>query len=118
MGPLDQIPAEDTLAITSPALADGEYIPGKRLLTGRGEDISPELNIDRLPAGTLSLAVTMDDLDVPMSKIFPHRVIWNLPAETTIPENIPSKTKIPETGAVQGMFTGSTATAARKFRGL
>ena len=104
MGPLDQIPTEGTLAITSPAFKDGEYIPKK--YTGRGEDISPELNIDRLPAGTLSLAVTMDDLDVPMSKIFPHWVIWNLPAETTIPENIPSKTKIPETGAVQGMAYG------------
>ena len=47
MGPLDQIPAEDTLAITSPAFKDGEYIPKK--YTGRGEDISPELNIDSRP---------------------------------------------------------------------
>lgn len=38
--------------------------------------------------------------------------------ETTIPENIPSKTKIPETGAVQGMAYGDIIPRPENSGGL
>jgi Raf kinase inhibitor-like YbhB/YbcL family protein len=104
MGPLDQIPKENTLTVTSPAFKNGGYIPAR--YTGFGEDISPELRIKKLPGGTQSLAVTMEDLDVPLTKSYPHWVIWNLPPDNVIPENIPRQTKVASLGAVQGMAFG------------
>ena len=57
--------------------------------TGFGEDISPELYIEDIPKATVSLAVTLDDLDVPLLRALNHWVIWNIPAASVIPEALP-----------------------------
>lgn len=53
------------MIIISKAFIDGGMIPLK--YTGFGEDISPELIITDAPEDTVSLAVILDDLDVPYS---------------------------------------------------
>lgn len=87
---------------------DGE-IPKKH--TGFGEDISPEIVLDNLVDGAVSIAIIMDDLDIPFVGVLNHWVIWNLPVSTHIQENIPYGEKC-ENGAVQG-----TAYGRNRYRG-
>lgn len=74
------------MIITSKAFTDNGIIPEKH--TGFGEDISPQFEIHDMPEGTVSLAIIMDDLDVPFAKEFNHWVAWNIPAGEEIPEGI------------------------------
>lgn len=51
-----------------------------------GERISPPLNFLEVPPGTKTLALIMEDPDVPKNfrpdGIFDHWLIWNIPAKT------------------------------------
>lgn len=82
--------------------ADGQ-IPRKH--TGFGEDISPEIVISGLRAEVASIAILMDDLDIPVLGRLNHWVIWNIPATSRIPENMPKGSQCPN-GAVQGVGYG------------
>jgi hypothetical protein len=80
--------------ISSPAFHEGGTIPLKYGF--HGQNISPELRVEKVPAGTRSLVLIVDDPDAP-SGLWTHWLVWNLPANTTsIPEG-----KLPP-GAVQG----------------
>lgn len=80
------------LKLTSSAFKDGRSIPSR--FTCEGENINPELSIKNAPAGTVSLALLMDDPDIPESvkknmgfAVFDHWVVFNIPSDTTeIPE--------------------------------
>lgn len=52
-----------TMGLSSPAFAEGEVIPTE--YTCDGADTSPQLDIAGIPAGTVSLALIMDDPDAP-----------------------------------------------------
>lgn len=52
-----------------------------------------------------TLAIVMDDLDVPFSGELNHWLIWNLPPLSTIPENIPYGAECPNE-AKQGLAYG------------
>ena len=92
--------------VTSPAFDNLGAIPDK--YTGRGDDVSPPLGITGLTEDAISIAIIMDDLDVPWSANFNHWVIWNIPATESIPENFTNSGTVPELkGAVQGMGFGS-----------
>jgi Raf kinase inhibitor-like YbhB/YbcL family protein len=95
----------DKLIIKSSAFENNGYIPEK--YTGRGEDISPKINIDGIASNAKSIAIIMDDLDNPLIKDFNHWIIWNIPVQEIIPENI-QYGEIVETldGAVQGIAYG------------
>ena len=67
------------LKITSAAFADREAIPEK--YTCDGQDVSPPLALDAIPAGTRSLALIVDDPDAPVGT-WVHWVLWNIPPET------------------------------------
>ena len=73
------------MKLTSPAFEHNGKIPSE--YTCDGEDVSPELNIDGVPDGTKSLALIMDDPDVPKhirpDGLWVHWVMWNIPPETT-----------------------------------
>ncbi len=69
-------------AFASDDFADGAAIPVE--LTCDGEDRSPELHWEGLPADTETVAVVVDDLDAPGGS-FIHWVIWDVPADGTIP---------------------------------
>jgi hypothetical protein len=89
-----------TMTITSPAFQDGGMIPER--YSCDGDDISPPLRWEPVPAGTRSLALIVDDPDAP-SGTFVHWVLYDLPAGTDeLPENMPTDKSLPN-GARQGV---------------
>ena len=76
----------DNLIIKCADLKDNDKIPVK--YTGYGEDISPEFIIENLSPEAESYIITLEDLNHPI-KNFTHWIIWNIPATTIIPANIP-----------------------------
>jgi len=51
--------SEVVFRVSSPAFDEGAAIPAR--LTADGADVSPELWIENVPEGTVSLALIMDD---------------------------------------------------------
>lgn len=75
--------------------------------TGRGEDISPEIALIGILPNARSIAAVMDDLDVPFIGTYNHWLIWNIPVQDIIPENIPHGITVESLGgAVQGVGYG------------
>lgn len=72
------------LTITSPAFSHNGTIPA--LYTCDGKNISPELIFSEVPANAKSLALTMEDPDVPRTirpdGMWNHWVVWNVPTNT------------------------------------
>lgn len=67
------------MRITSTAFRHGERIP--RQYTRDGEDKSPPLHIEGVPADTRSLVLIMDDPDAPRGT-FTHWVVFDLEPKT------------------------------------
>jgi Raf kinase inhibitor-like YbhB/YbcL family protein len=87
------------IKITSSAFKEGGMIPAK--YTCDGADISPPLQWDSVPEGTMSIALINDDPDAPMGT-WVHWVLFNLPAATTsLADNVPPD-KTLANGASQG----------------
>lgn len=72
--------------MSSTSFQDSGPIPSK--YTCDGQDISPEIRIADVPPGTKSLALIMEDPDVPKhlraDGMWDHWVVWNIPPETMI----------------------------------
>ena len=99
------------LTVTSTAFEDYGVIPDA--YTGHGADISPPLAFSGLEENAVSIAIIMDDLDVPGTPNFTHWVIWNIPMVEQLPEGIPHGASVSELdGAVQG-----TAYGRNRYRG-
>ncbi|MDO5155969.1 MAG: YbhB/YbcL family Raf kinase inhibitor-like protein [Eubacteriales bacterium] len=93
------------MIIKSKSFENNGMIPKKH--TGFGEDISPELMLNDIPDDTVSLAIVMDDLDVPFRDSFTHWIIWNIPKAEIIQEGLPGGEKIEKPfSAVQGIAWG------------
>lgn len=91
----------EELTVTSDAFENGGTIPIQ--YTGRGEDISPNLNLSEISEEAKSIAIIMDDHDVPVIGIYNHWVIWNIPVLDVIPEAIPHGEVVDSLdGAIQG----------------
>ena len=71
------------MIVHSNAFDDNGMIPQK--YTGFGEDVSPEFILTDRPENTVSIAISLDDLDVPFCKEFNHWIIWNIPGTEVIP---------------------------------
>ncbi|SDO01493.1 YbhB/YbcL family Raf kinase inhibitor-like protein [Acetanaerobacterium elongatum] len=100
----DLIVMDENLTVTSTAFENGGSMPID--YTGRGQDISPDLTLSELSPKAKTIAIIMDDLDFPIGT-YNHWVIWNLPAQTSIPKAIPHGEKVDSLGgAVQGMGYG------------
>ncbi len=101
------------MKLTSPAFGPGETIPV--VYTEDGQDISPPLVWESLPAETQSLALICDDPDAP-SRLKPapqpwvHWVIYDIPANLSgLPEGVgrtPEPAEVP--GARQGINSWPT----------
>ncbi|MDO4354953.1 MAG: YbhB/YbcL family Raf kinase inhibitor-like protein [Clostridia bacterium] len=87
------------LRVSSPSFADGGPMPARH--TGFGEDVSPALALHDLDARAVTLAIVMDDLDIPFIPAYTHWLIWNLPAWESIPEALPPGAQLPECGGAQ-----------------
>lgn len=70
--------------IESPVFQNGEKIPRK--YTCEGENINPPLMFIQVPKTAKSLALIVDDFDVPKSLkpdgLWNHWLVWNMPPET------------------------------------
>jgi Raf kinase inhibitor-like YbhB/YbcL family protein len=88
-----------SLAISSPAFANGDSIPSDFSCNGR--DVSPILNWTEPPSGTQSFALIMDDPDAPIGT-WVHWVMFNIPASTrTLKEGIATDAQLTD-GSIQG----------------
>lgn len=97
--------SENNLLITSPSFQNDGRIPTKH--TGFGEDISPAFALSNLVPEATSIAIIMDDLDIPIIRSLNHWLIWNIPKLETIPENIPYGCTVASLGnAKQGVGYG------------
>jgi hypothetical protein len=69
-----------------------------------GENISPELHWENIPAGTQSFAVTIYDKDAPTGSGFWHWIIYNIPADITeLPSDAGNLTRnLAPAGSIQG----------------
>lgn len=98
----------DRIAVASMAFEELGLIPEQ--YTGNGADISPDFHLSGLSDEAVSIAIIMDDLDIPWQANYTHWVIWNIPAQETIPEAIPhGETVASLGGATQGMAYGRNA---------
>ncbi|HUI31535.1 MAG TPA: YbhB/YbcL family Raf kinase inhibitor-like protein [Candidatus Acidoferrales bacterium] len=89
-----------SFSITSTAFKEGETIPQK--YTGDGQNISPPLKWESVPAQAKSFALIADDPDAPMGT-WVHWVIFNIPpAATGLSENVPRKDSLTN-GSLQGI---------------
>ncbi len=87
------------MEIKSSAFKAGESIPSK--YTCDNIDISPDIEWSKVPNGTKTFALIMDDPDAP-SGTYVHWVIYNIPGnQRELPENIPAKETL-DNGTVQG----------------
>lgn len=82
--PSEPIQKTMPLSIESTAFSTNGTIPAR--FTCDGKNISPELVFGNVPAGTQSLALTLEDPDVPRTVradgMWDHWVVWNMPPTT------------------------------------
>lgn len=74
-------PTSNIMRLTSGAFEQGQSIPSK--YTCDGQNINPPLAISGVPPSAKSLALIMDDPDVPAAagvKVWDHWVVFNMPA--------------------------------------
>jgi len=74
------------MKIYSDAFQNHGCIPVK--YTDYGENKSPGFQIEEIPDGTVTMAIVMDDLDIPLIKAYNHWLLFNLPRTNEIPENL------------------------------
>jgi Raf kinase inhibitor-like YbhB/YbcL family protein len=67
------------MRITSPVFRNGDFLP--RQYTRDGEDKSPPLRIEDVPANTQSLVLIVDDPDAPRG-VFTHWIVFDLDPKT------------------------------------
>nr|WP_086491042.1 YbhB/YbcL family Raf kinase inhibitor-like protein [Novosphingobium panipatense] len=65
------------IELSSPAFASGSRLPQR--FTADGEGVSPPLVWGEVPAGTVSLALLVEDPDAPAPNPMVHALVWNLP---------------------------------------
>jgi Raf kinase inhibitor-like YbhB/YbcL family protein len=97
--------------IKSKSFLNNAILPVK--YTCDGEGINPPLEFDEVPDETKSLALIVDDPDVPKSLksdgVFDHWLVWNIPGHTTQIEEgkSPVGSIIGKNGAGENTFAGA-----------
>lgn len=88
-------PAEAPLRLTSLAFADGENIPQKYVCTRQGgENVSPALVWENVPAAAASLALLVHDPH-PTAQDWVHWVVADIsPQRSGLPEGVPVGTAV------------------------
>ncbi len=77
--------AHGTLLLSSSAFGENDTLP--KTYTCDGDQVSPPLTFSGVPAAAQSLALIMDDPDVPKELlpggVFDHWILFNIPADTS-----------------------------------
>lgn len=84
----------EELVINSTQFERNDWIPD--CCASYGEDKSPELHVEGIPTGTVTLAIVMDDLDHLIQPGFNHWVAWNIPPVHVIPGGLPKGAVVEE----------------------
>ncbi|PAT72668.1 kinase inhibitor, partial [Klebsiella pneumoniae] len=110
------------MKLISHDLQDGGKLPNRHVFNGMGYDgdnISPHLMWDDVPAGTKSFVVTCYDPDAPTGSGWWHWVVANLPADTRVlPQGAGSgQAELPEEAFRPAPILVRQATAARAPKG-
>jgi Raf kinase inhibitor-like YbhB/YbcL family protein len=88
------------MELSSPSFKHGDFIP--RRYSCDGNDVSPPLNWDNVPEGTISFSLISDDPDAPMGT-WVHWVFYNIPADTrSLQEGVPKDRQF-KNGSMQGI---------------
>lgn len=95
-----QAPAASAMTFTSAAFGDGDPIPVQ--FSCDGDNISPPLAWDDVPAGTKSFVVIMDDPDAP-SGTFRHWGAYGIDAST---RSLLAGAGLPSSAAVSQVLNG------------
>lgn len=91
-----------TLALASPAFADGARLPER--FTADGAGVSPPLVWSDLPEGAASLVLLVEDADAPAPVPLTHAVVWGMPADAG---HLPEGAMMPDgAGSVEGGDVG------------
>ena len=69
----------EPIDLRSPAFADGARLPVR--FTADGEGVSPPLVWGEVPAGTVSVALLVEDPDAPAPHPLVHALVWNMPPD-------------------------------------
>lgn len=75
------------MRVVSQDFNDGDKMPERHVFNGmgyQGDNLSPQLAWDEVPAGTKSFVVTCYDPDAPTGSGWWHWVVANIPAEVTV----------------------------------
>jgi len=72
------------LQISSPAFLSDDYIPSR--FTCDGLNVSPPLDIDKIPKDAKSFVLIVDDPDAP-NGTYVHWIVWNIPIKHHLKEN-------------------------------
>ncbi|WP_036495562.1 YbhB/YbcL family Raf kinase inhibitor-like protein [Nocardia sp. BMG111209] len=83
---LPEFATANRIVLTSPNFRDGEVIPAKHCGLFIGDEISPALTWDELPAGTADLILVIEDLDVPTAAPGIHTIAEFAPRSGGLPE--------------------------------
>jgi Raf kinase inhibitor-like YbhB/YbcL family protein len=91
-----------SINVTSSAFGSDARIPDR--FTGDGQDVSPSIAIQDVPAAAKELALICDDPDAPTPQPWVHWVIYKIPPQTrNLPEGIaPVEKPVPPAGVLQG----------------
>jgi Raf kinase inhibitor-like YbhB/YbcL family protein len=99
------------MKLSSGVFEEGAMIPSE--YTCSGENVSPPLLFEDLPEGTQSLALVMDDSDIPdeiKTKMgiqkFNHWVIYNIPVDTLLFEEGSTLGTVGLNTRGEAMYTG------------
>jgi len=97
-----------SITVSSSAFAAGERIPKR--FTGDGEDVSPPLHWEGIPAGAQELALICDDPDAPTAEPWVHWVLYQLPAALReLPQGLPAGARLDQpVAALQGRNSWNT----------
>ena len=76
----------ETIGLTSTAFADGAAMPARHAAEGVGDNVSPPLAIENVPAEAVQLVLIVQDPDAPMPKPLVHLVAILPPDVTSIGE--------------------------------
>jgi len=102
-----------TLTITSPDFKSNEMIPSR--FSCEGENISPALHIEGLPAGTKSLAIIVHDPDAQMQGGVTHWIAWNIDPVQDIPQKFEGGTQGMNTRKKEGYMGPCPPTGAHHY---